>query len=133
MFKIKIRTLLLVFILTITLTGCSTPKSRETILPKPKETITFPSYFIAWNDIIYGLTNDIVPADKISTTIGEVKRFVSPKPEKNGDAGTILPESKNVIPVGSKLYLIKGIRKDEAIAVEIWGEFRKAIKNRPLK
>lgn len=85
---------------------------------------SYPSVVLL-NNVQYGLSVEKVPKDKISIQIGVVKRKVNPMPKEN--------EESNDIPVGSKLYEIKGINPEEAIAVEIGGEFQKAYKNSIVK
>ena len=81
---------------------------------------SYPSVVLL-NNVQYGLSVEKVPKDKISIQIGVVKRKVNPMPKEN--------EESNETPVGSKLYEIKGIDPNEAIVVEVDGEFQKAYKN----
>lgn len=84
------------------------------------EATSYPADTMLWNDNLYGVSsNEIIPTDKIGQQIGEVKRNVNPMPKKNGDS--------NTIPVGTKLFEIKGISTKEAIAIQRGGEYNKAL------
>lgn len=80
---------------------------------------TYPSDRVLWNDNIYDTLKEIITVDQIGQQIGEVKRNVNPMPKRNGDS--------NTIPVGTKLFEIKGISTKEAIAVQRGGEYNKAL------
>ena len=73
---------------------------------------------VLWNNTD-DTSNEIIPMDIIGQQIGEVKRNVNPMPKKNGDS--------NTLPVGTKLYEIKGISIKEAIAIQRGGEYNKAL------
>ncbi|WP_223068303.1 NisI/SpaI family lantibiotic immunity lipoprotein [Paenibacillus caui] len=108
--------LLLIMLLTIfVLAGCSAQRPEGGSYPST----------VVLNNIQYGLSVEKVTQDKIGNQLGVVKRIVQPMPKEN--------EESNEAPVGSKLYEIKGIEPNEAIAVEINGEYRKAYKNGPSK
>jgi len=73
---------------------------------------------VAWNYIVYGLSVDTVSAEHIGKEIGQVSRYTTSFPEKNGDC--------NSAPAGSKLYSIRGVSVDDAIAIDVDGKFYKA-------
>lgn len=89
------------------------------------EATSYPSDRVLWNDNIYDTLKEIIPMDRIGQQIGEVKRNVNPMPKKNGDS--------NTIPVGTKLFEIKGISTKEAIAVQRGGEYNKALNHGEFK
>lgn len=107
--KDVIRTLActLVILLFIGLFGCTS------------ETGDYP-IAIVWADNLYGLSVKEVSSDELEEQIGEVRRVKRPMPVKSGDA--------NFIPVGSKVFEIKGIDIEDAIAVEKDGARYKAIR-----
>lgn len=94
---------------SVVMTGCSHAEASSNPL--------YPAA-VAWNYIVYGLSVDTVSAEEIGKEIGQVQRYITEFPKKNGDC--------NIAPVGSKLYSIKGISVDNAIAVNIGGKFYKA-------
>jgi hypothetical protein len=102
------------FLAILLLAGCSSPQP-EGSYPK----------VVALNNILFGLSVEPITQNKMGNQIGVVKRLVQIMPKAN--------EESNDAPVGSKLFEIKGIDSSEAIAVEINGKYRKAIKNGPLK
>jgi hypothetical protein len=79
---------------------------------------------VAWNFIVYGLSVETIPFESIEAEIGQVKRLVGSIPRQNGDA--------NDAPIGSKLYRIKDVSLQDAIAVGIDGKCYKAYRSGPL-
>jgi hypothetical protein len=106
--------LLSIFIMMILSVGCSTQKTGD-----DSTSASYPSAVFV-NNILYGLSVEIVTQDKLGIQLGVVKRKVEPMPTENGES--------NEAPVGSKIYEIKSVDPSEAIAVEIYGEYRKASK-----
>lgn len=96
------------------LMGCSAQKST----PEPAES-SYPSVIIL-NNVQYSLSVEKIKQDKIGKQLGIVKHKVEQMPKEN--------EESNDAPVGSKLYEIKDVDQNDAIAVEINGEYRKALK-----
>lgn len=107
------KVLLGVLLAIVVLAGCSANKDDS-----------YPSAVVLEN-IQYGLSVEKVTQDKIGNQLGTVKRIVHPMPKEN--------EESNDAPVGSKLYEIKEVEPNEAIAVEIDGEYRKAYKEGTAK
>jgi hypothetical protein len=104
----------LLFLTLIVLSGCG---NKEEI---PNKYL----YTVAWNDIIYGLTNETVPQNKLGNVIGEISSegVRNPLPNKNGGIGCSVPECKAPPMVsGSKLREINGVDQHKAIAVETRG------------
>jgi len=91
------------------MTGCSYAEASNSPL--------YPAA-VAWNYIIYGLSVNTVSAEEIGSEIGQVRRYTTTFPEKNGDC--------NSAPVGSKLYSIKGVSVDDAIAIDVRNKLYKA-------
>lgn len=91
-------------------------------------------YYIAWNNIIYGLSDDVLEINQIGNTLGETKRLISgSKPQFNGDVARVTPEGPEGIPVGSKLLELKNISSKQAIAVYINNKYLKLNKTGLLK
>lgn len=61
---------------------------------------------------------ETVLTDDLDGKIGEITKQVKPMPQKSGEA--------NFLPVGTKLYKIKGENTNEVIAVEYQNGYRKA-------
>ncbi|MCM0648892.1 hypothetical protein NBE98_10955 [Clostridium swellfunianum] len=105
-----IKSMLLLYLLsTFVLIGCSNTPSGS----------SYPNALI-WSNISYGVSSTEVSKDELGKQLGEIKRKKEPMPTENGDA--------NDTQVGSKLFEIKGINTEEAIAVEKSGKFYKAYK-----
>jgi len=120
-------------IIFVILAGCTSTRPEKVVKLNTVKVSTQerPSYntCIAWNDGIYGLANEIVPIRSIGKEIGRTIRNISPRPERNGDVASPYADGRLVVPNGAKLCLIRGISRNEAIAVEISeGRFQKAIK-----
>ncbi|MBE3554869.1 MAG: hypothetical protein IMW85_07755 [Thermicanus sp.] len=75
------------------------------------------NFTMAWADKVYGFTQEIVSPSEIESQVGITERLVSPFPRKNGDIGRRTPEGIMGIPVGSKLYKMKG--EEDSLAVGI--------------
>jgi hypothetical protein len=82
--------------------------SIQRILPLP----------VVWDHIVYNLSDEEVPSQLIGDEIGEIQTVRHPLPKQNGEA--------NGTPVGSKLYKIKNIEQQEAIAVKVRDTYKKA-------
>lgn len=108
----------LIFIILITgITGCTNALTVSSDSSYPA--------VVAWNYTVYGLSVETVLQDSVDKEIGEVKRNMNPMPEKNGDS--------NIASEGSKIYKLKNINQQDAIAVDIDGKLYKAYKNWPLQ
>jgi hypothetical protein len=99
---------LITFVISVLLVSCTEQKTKEVY-----------TYTVAFNYVIYGLTNEEVPLDYIDKTVGEAKSVVSPQVSENGQIGCSVPECK--APPGREFYTIKGINAKEAIAVKTRG------------
>lgn len=108
------RFLIIIVLILVLFTACSSNNVSKSSYPA----------VVAWNYVIYGLSIETVPSDKIGFEIGQVKRTVSAMPEKNGDS--------NIASVGSKLYTLKNISTEKAIVVKIDGKYYKAYKSSRL-
>ncbi len=120
-------------IILVILAGCTSTKPEKVVKVNMARVSAQerPSYntSVAWNDRIYGLVNETIPIGNIGKEIGRTVRNISPRPERNGDVACRYADGRLVVPNGAKLCLIKGISKNEAIAVEISDDgFQKAIK-----
>lgn len=69
-----------------------------------------------WHDTTYHVSVEQLMEDEVGRYIGRIQKLVSKMPTKNGEA--------NVYPPGSRIYAIKGISTNEAIAIEIDGQYR---------
>ncbi|WP_367760311.1 hypothetical protein [Ammoniphilus sp. 3BR4] len=70
-------------------------------------------YTIAWNEIIYGLTNETVSETKLGNVIGEIKY---------GSIDCNVPEcAPPPFKQGGKIREIKGVDQNKALAVETKG------------
>jgi hypothetical protein len=76
---------------------------------------------VMWTDINYYMSVEEVFKKDLGNQIGEVKSFKKPMPEEHEDA--------NFVPIGSKIFEIKGIEIKDSIAVEIEGKTYKASPN----
>ncbi|CCQ95822.1 hypothetical protein CULT_300047 [[Clostridium] ultunense Esp] len=65
-------------------------------------------FTIAWTDKLYGFTQEIISPSEIESQVGITTRLASPLLQENGEIGRRTPEGKMVIPVGAKLYKMKG-------------------------
>lgn len=65
---------------------------------------------IAWDNSIYSPSDMEIHQSELGKQLGEIKRIKKPIPVQNGDS--------NRIPVGSKIFEIKGIDTNDAIAIE---------------
>ena len=95
----------IVFLMLLIISGCSSSADWN-------------SSFVVWNDDMYEVGNEYV--GEIDEEIGKVTRY-------SDKEGTYSGNFSNKYSKGTKLYSIKGIHPDEAIAIEEDGEFRKAI------
>ncbi|KGE17143.1 hypothetical protein [Paenibacillus wynnii] len=102
---IKYSSFAITTLLVIVLVGCS------------NKTTEYP-HVIIFNNTQFYLSVEKVTLDRLGNQVGAVKRQVDQMPQKN--------EESNFTPVGSKLYEIKEIDPNEAIAVELDGEYQKA-------
>ncbi|WP_308639546.1 hypothetical protein [Paenibacillus silvisoli] len=109
------RTILIVLLVSFLAAGCSDEDSNSTSI--------YPNA-IAWNNILYGLSIEEIPAEEIGKEIGKIERRTTPMPKKNGDS--------NDVPTGSKLYEIKGKDPNEVIAVKVNDIYYDASKLGPL-
>ncbi|KRF39765.1 hypothetical protein [Paenibacillus sp. Soil787] len=80
---------------------------------------TYPSQLM-WDDTIYGVSTEIVESKDIGDEIGEIRKKVSPMPQKNGEA--------NDTEVGSKLYKIWGVDQKNSVAIKKNDTYVKATK-----
>jgi hypothetical protein len=78
-----------------------------------------------WSDINYFISVEEVFKKELGNQIGEVKSLKKPMPKEHGDA--------NFIPIGSKIFEIKGNEIKDFIAVEIDGKTYKASPSGKLK
>ncbi|WP_391122629.1 hypothetical protein [Psychrobacillus sp. L3] len=76
--------------------------------------------FVVWNGYIYQLSDKYV--DDVDEEIGEVTKYSDME-------GTYFGNFSNVYEKGTKYYAMKGIRTEEAIAIEEEGKYRKAIRD----
>jgi hypothetical protein len=106
-------TILLCLLLIVGLGGCTT-KTGDNNAPSS----------IAWNNLIYGPSGTEVSQSELGKQLGEIKRINKPMPVQNGDS--------NNMPVGSKIFEIKGIDINEAIVIEKDGKDYKFIKKDSL-
>jgi hypothetical protein len=97
------------FDIIVLLMGCS--DSRDTT--KDFEQYT---YTVAFNDIVYGFTDEIVPSNLVGNLLGEATTVVSPNITKNGQIGCNVPGCR--APPGMKFYTINGYDQKNVIAVE---------------
>lgn len=119
-------------LLIVVLPGCSSNKDKIGNMESNQTTYT---YTVAWNGIVYGISDDVVTSDKLGKVIGNVKRLVSPIPERNGDSARTNPEGpKGPVSIGTKLFELKVVDQREAIAIETdSGRYVKAYKSGLLK
>lgn len=92
-------------------------------------------YTVAWNDNIYGITNERITEEQLGSVIGERNNsaIISPLPQRNGDIARSTPEGPPPqIIQDAKLYEIKGIVEDEAIAIEGQDGYYKCLFYEPL-
>lgn len=78
------------------------------------------SVFVVWNGYMYEVSDEYV--DEIDEEIGQVTKY-------SDREGTYAGNFSNKYSKGTKLYSIKGINTDEAIAIDEEGKYRKAINN----
>ncbi|MCM3743778.1 hypothetical protein M3193_06450 [Sporosarcina luteola] len=76
------------------------------------------SSFVVWNGDMYEIIDEYVV--EIHEEIGQVTRY-------SDKEGTYLGDFSNKYKKGTKFYSIEGISKEEAIAIEEGGKYRKAI------
>jgi hypothetical protein len=82
-------------------------------------------YAIAWNEVIYGRSNEEIPIQNIGKELGEIKQTRTPMPKKN--------EESNEKIVGSKLYEIQGENPQDKIALRINDKYFMVTKLSELK
>jgi hypothetical protein len=99
---------LITFVIIVLLISCTEQKSKEVYI-----------YTVAFNNVVYGFTNEEVGLNYIDKTVGEAKSVVSPQVSGNGQIGCSVPECKT--PPGTEFYTIKGINAKEAIAFKTSG------------
>lgn len=96
---------------SVFLFSCSENTTKEV---KKEQQFT---YTVAFDDNVYGFTNDEVTLDDIDKLIGEASGVVSPRVTKNGQIGCNVSECK--APPGTKFYSLKTVDSKEAIAVKV--------------
>ena len=77
--------------------------------------------FVSWNGRVYQVTDLTLGEDLVSKKIGEVE--VKP----NEETGKYQGNASNEFDVGTAYYQIKDMKTDEAIAVQVDGQYRKAV------
>ncbi|MDN4607672.1 hypothetical protein [Sporosarcina highlanderae] len=78
------------------------------------------SSFVVWNGYLYEVSDEYVT--ETNDEIGRVTKY-------SDKEGTYSGNFSNKYKKGTKLYSIKGVHTDEAIAIEEEGKYRKAISN----
>jgi len=78
------------------------------------------SSFVVWNGDMYEVSNEYV--DEVDEEIGQVTKY-------SDKEGTYSGNFSNKYRKGTKLYSIKDIGTDEAIAIEEDGKYRKGNNN----
>lgn len=77
------------------------------------------TFTVKWNDNVYGMSGENVPLDKLEKQIGLIKY---------GDVKRSTPEGRMPYVSGGKIYKIKGVHQEKAIAVETKGnEYSKGV------
>jgi hypothetical protein len=76
-------------------------------------------YTVAFNDTIYGLTDEEISADQIDRFMGEAAGVVSPQINQNNRISCRVSEC--MAPPGTKFYTIKALDSNQGIAVEVPG------------
>lgn len=90
---------------------------------------------VAWNDNIYGITNERITAEQLGSVIGERNNnpIISPLPQRNGDISRWTPEgSPPKVIQDAKFYEIKGKIQGEAIAIEGQDGYYECLFYKPL-
>lgn len=106
--------ILIIFVAILTI-GCSkNDQQKKTIDYGQPVKVT-----VAWNDIVYVVTNEHASKDNIGNKIGQIKRQVSPEPSENGDVARNTSEGPNIVNGDGSLYEVKGLDQKEKIAVEL--------------
>lgn len=82
-------------------------------------------FAIAWHDVIFARTNEIVPSQQIGKEIGVIERTKIPMPKKNGDSNEAI--------IGSKLYEIQQEDQQNKIALKVNDQYYLATKLGPLE
>jgi hypothetical protein len=80
---------------------------------------------VAWNNLLYGLSDEEVDNKDIGNAIGKIERQRTPMPKKNGESNEKL--------VGSLLFEIKGADIQDVIAIKVNDKFFKASKLGPIQ
>jgi hypothetical protein len=95
--------------IAILMLGCSDLKQLSEVSPSYM-------YTVAFNDIVYGITNEEVGAKQMDHFMGETQGVVSPKVSHNGEMGCRVSECAP--PPGNKFYSIKELDPKQTIAIE---------------
>lgn len=84
--------------------------------------------FVVWDGQTYEILNEEVGKDRLDQELGTIKRSVAGMDaNKEGESYTKQDGDSNRLPVGAKVYQLKGTDKAEAIAVEENGVYKKAV------
>lgn len=79
--------------------------------------------FIKWDNKVYYLTNNVVDSKELGEAVGQIKRWVTPEPELNGDAGSNRPDSLAIVRVGTEVYPLFKEQKSFGLAARISGDY----------
>ncbi len=120
---------LLILLFFATVTACSVQQKENKISP-PAPSQQWAYRFVKWNDIVYEITDETVDKSNISKVIGDVLANIEKSDVVYGNEEKVVAEKNgdsNYLPVGSKLYEIKGGSTSETIAVEDGETLKKAV------
>lgn len=109
----RIAAFIILIIILANVTACGSGKNSSSA--------DWASSFVVWDDYIYQISDEYVA--EVDEEIGKVTKY-------SDDEGTYSGNFSNEYEKGTKLYSIKGISTDEAIAIEeADGKYRKAIRD----
>lgn len=77
--------------------------------------------FVSWDGRIYEISDDTIEKEQIGKKIGEVEF------QPNSENGEYQGNASNFVNVGTPYYQIIGIKTDEAIAIQVDGQYKKSI------
>lgn len=102
---------LIILLLLFTFTGCARTKVTTTT------NVLYASMLI-YNNTDYYLSSEVIPSENLNEQLETVKMQVTPSPKNDGES--------NECPVGTKIFSIKGVDTNEAIAVNFHNVYYKA-------